>query len=48
MRYANLDLLIEMVERLETIDKKTMIQLIKKCETFPYEQLLLKLYKERK
>lgn len=48
MRYTNMDLLIDTIEKIEKIDKETIIQIIKNCEVDPYRDLLIKLYSMKK
>ena len=48
MRYGNIDLLTEELERIESkkIDKDYLMDLIKKCETDPFRDLLIRIIKE--
>lgn len=47
--YINKDLFIQELEKIEgkTIDKELVIRLANNCETDPYKELLLRLYKEK-
>lgn len=50
MRYGNIDLILDWLEKLdaESVDKDLLKNMLKKCETDPFRDLLIRIIKETK
>lgn len=50
MRYGNIDLILDWLEKLETetVDTDLLRKMLKKCETDPFRDLLIRIIKEMK